>query len=128
MADGDDRKSALIAQLAAQRTQLSQHAESVTESLDVRSRLKASFAGNRLAWLAGAAFTGIVFSRLRPRRTVKIKGESATAKAALGAGILLPMLKVAFDLARPPLISLLTARFADFASRQQEPRRRTGPR
>lgn len=128
MADADDRKSALIAQLAAQRTQLSQHAESVTESLDVRSRLKASFAENRVAWLAGAAFTGIVLSRLRPRRTVKTKGESTTVKAAVGAGILLPMLKVAFDLARPTLISMFTARIADFTSRQQEPRRRTGPR
>lgn len=128
MADSDDRKSALIVQLAAQRTQLSRHAESVAESLDVRSRLKASFAGNRVAWMAGAAFTGIVLSRLRPRRTVKIKGESGAAKAAVSAGILLPMLKVVFDLARPTLISMLTARIADFASRQQTPRRRAGPR
>ena len=123
MADGDDRKSALIAQLAAQRARLSHHAESVKESVDVGARVKASFTGNRAAWLAGAALTGVVLSRLRPRRTVKIKGGNTTAKAAVGAGILLPVLKIAFDLARPALVSMLTSRIADFAARKESPRR-----
>ena len=123
MADGDDRKSALIAELAGQRARLSRHAECVQESMDVGARLRASFAGNRVAWLAGAAFVGVVLVRLRPGRKVKMKGESATVKAAVGAGILLPVLKIAFDLARPALVSMLTARVADFAARK-EPRGR----
>ena len=123
MADGDDRKSALIAQLAAQRERLSRHAEAVQESMDVGARVKAGFAGNRAAWLAGAALTGVVLARLRPRRTVKFKGANATAKAAVGAGILLPVLKLVFDLARPALVSLLTSRLADFAARNDSSRR-----
>ena len=117
MADSNDRKSALIAQLAAQRTRLSQHAESVKESMDVGARVKASFAGNRAAWLAGAVLAGVMLARLRPRRTLKIPRGNATAKAAVGAGILLPVLKIAFDLARPALVSMLTSRIADFAAR-----------
>ena len=126
MADGDDQKSALIAQLAAQRARLSRHAESVKESVDVGARVKASFTGNRAVWLAGAALTGVVLSRLRPRRTVQIKGGNATAKAVVSAGLLLPVVKLTFDLARPALVSMLTARIADFAARK-EPRRRSGP-
>ena len=123
MADGDDQKSALIAELAARRTELSRHAEAVQESLHVGARVRASFAKNRGPWLAGAALAGVLLSRLRPRRVVKIKGETTTAKAAVSAGILLPVLKLAFDLARPTLVSLLTARVADFAGRNESSRR-----
>ena len=123
MADSGDRKSTMIEQLAAQRARLSRHAESVQESMDIGARVKAGFAKNRAAWLAGAVLTGVVLSRLRSRRTVKSKGENATAKAAIGAGILLPVWKLAFDLARPALVSMLTARIADFAGRNDWPRR-----
>lgn len=129
MADGDDRKSALIAQLAAQRARLSRHAECVKESVNMGARLKANFAGNRAAWFGGAALLGVVLTRLGPGRTVKVKvkGESTAAKAAVGAGILLPILKIAFDLARPALVSMLTARVTGFAARG-ETRRRSEPR
>ena len=123
MADGDDRKSALIAELAAQRERLSRHAESVKESVDVGARVRTSFAENRVAWLAGAALAGVALVRCFPRRTRKVKGESTATKAAAGAGILLPVLKVAFDIARPALVSMLTARIADFAGRNESPRR-----
>jgi hypothetical protein len=116
MADGDDRKSALIAQLAAQRTRLSQHSKCVQESLDVSRRVKASFAANRLPWLAGAAFAGIVIARLRPRKSAKTPAAAAPLRSAARAGFAWPMAKLLFDLARPALVSMLTARIADFAS------------
>ena len=40
----------------------SRHAEFVQESMDIGARMKAGFAGNRAAWLAGAAFTGVLLS------------------------------------------------------------------
>lgn len=122
MADSNGDKSALIAQLAAHRERLSQHAEGVRESVDVGARVRTSFAGNKVAWLAGAAFTGIVLSRLRGRRTEKAAGGVSPAKVAASAGILWPLAKVAFDLARPTLVSLVTARIADFAARAERPR------
>ena len=123
MVDDDRGKSALIAELAAQRARLSRHAEGVRESVDVGARMRASFAENRVAWLAGAAFAGIVLVRLGRRGGGKAANGSAPLKAAAGAGILLPLVKVAIDIARPALVSLATARIADFAARQGRPRR-----
>ena len=123
MADRDDRKSALTAQLAAQRTQLSQHAEGVRESLDAGARLRASFSGNRAAWLAGAACAGVVLARLGRRGGKKTAKGSAPLQAVAGAGMIWPLAKIAFDLARPMLVSMLTARIADFAAQNEGPRR-----
>ena len=123
MADSDDQKSALILQLAAQRTRLSRHAEGIHESLNVRRRVKASFAGNQVRWLTGAAFAGILLARFRGRKSVKRPIGEDPKRAAAGVAFALPMMKLVFGLARPALVSMLTARIADFASGRPAPRR-----
>ena len=123
MADGNDRKSALIAQLAAQRTRLSRHAQCVQVSLDVGGRIKASFAGNRVVWLAGAAFAGLALARFRIRKPAKSPTDGARLRTAARAGFAWPAVKLVLDLARPALVSLLTARIADFAAGHATQRR-----
>lgn len=127
MADGDDRKSALIAQLAAQRSRLSRHAHGLQESLDVGRRVKARFIENRTGWLVGAAFAGILLARLRSGRSAKSPAGSAPVQMAARAAFAWPLVKLLFDLARPALVSLFTARIADFATGRNAPRR-GGPR
>ena len=122
MADLDDRKAALIEQLAAHRAQFSDSAYGVRESLDVRARLKSGFAANPVAWLAGAGIAGLALTRFRSRKTPRSK-PAEPLKMAASAGFAWPVAKLLFNIARPTLISLLTARLADFAADRAKPRR-----
>ena len=101
MADIDDRKSALIAQLAAQRTRLSQSACGVRESLRVGPRIKSSFAKNPAAWLGGAAFAGLMLTRFRSRKTSRTRAASEPLRGTLAAGLAWPVVKLLFNIARP---------------------------
>ena len=123
MADTDDRKLALIARLATQRARLSRHADYVRESLNVGHRVKAGFVKNPVMWLGGAAFVGVVLARLRGGKAVKQTPVGAPPRAAARAEFMWPSLKFVFDLARPALVSMLTARIADFASGRMASRR-----
>ena len=122
MAGIDDRKTALIAQLAAHRAEFSERARGVRASLDVGARLKAGFAANPAAWLAGAGIAGLALTRFRSRKTPRSK-PAESLKVAAAAGFALPVAKLLFNLARPALISLLTARLADYAAGRAKPRR-----
>ena len=123
MADTDDQKLALIARLATQRARLSRHADHVRESLNVGQRVKAGFAKNPVVWLGGAAFVGVVLARLRGGKAVKQTPAGAPLRAAARADFVWRSLKFVFDLARPALVSMLTARIADFASGRMGSRR-----
>ena len=115
MAHIDDRKAALIAQLAAHRAEFSENARSVRESLDVRRRIKSGFAANPIAWIAGAGIAGLALTRFRSRKKAP-RRASEPLKRTVAAGLALPVLKILFNLARPTLVSLLTARVAGFAA------------
>ena len=123
MADSDDRKSALIAQLAAQRASLSRHAGAVRESLDVGKRIKSSFASHRVLWLAGAVFAGLALARFRRRKSRKSRPAGDPPGTPLRAGFAWSAISLIFNLARPTLVSMLTARIADFAAGRSAPRR-----
>ena len=122
MADIDDRKTALIAQLAAQRSRLSRSAGGVRESLRVGPRIKSSFAKNPAAWLGGAVFAGLVLTRFRSGKTTRTRSATDPLKGAAVAGLAWPVMQLIFTIARPTLISLLTARLSDFASGRKAPR------
>ena len=123
MADDDDRKSALIAQLAAQRASLSRHAGAVRESLDAGKRIKSSFTSHRMLWLAGAAVAGLALARFRPRKSSKPRHAAKSSEVPMRAGFAWSAVKLIFDLARPALVSMLTARIAHFAANRGAPRR-----
>jgi hypothetical protein len=76
-------KQAIVAELAAARARLSSTGEALRRSLDVPARAKESFKHHRPAWLGGAAFVGLVLSKL-PSRKKTVFVERATGKA-LGA-------------------------------------------
>ena len=122
MAGIDDRKAALIAQLAAHRAEFSDSARGVRASLDVGARIKSGFAANPVAWLAVAGIAGLVLTRFRRRKTPRSR-TAGPVKMAAAAGFALPLAKLLFNIARPTLISLLTARLADYASRRTASRR-----
>ena len=122
MADIDDQKAALIAQLAAHRADFSASARGVRTSIDVGARIKSGFSANPVAWIVGAGIAGFVLTRFRSRKTKRPR-RSEPLKGTVAAGLALPVLKLFFNIARPTLVSLLTARIADFAASRAKSRR-----
>ena len=123
MADSDDPKAALIAQLAAQRARISQHAECVRESVNVGKRVKANFSEHSATWLGGAAVAGLLLSRLRSGKKAKSNAARTTFKTAASAGLAWPIAKLLFDLARPALVSILTARLTSYVASRTSSKR-----
>ncbi len=123
MADGEDRKAALVTQLAAQRAHLSRHSEAVRKSVDVAARAKASFAESPLKWIAASTFAGVLLTRLRRGKREPKKSAPAFSQPATRAAFLWPVAKMLFDLAKPALVSMLTARAASFVAGCTDPRR-----
>ena len=116
MANIDDQKVALIAQLDRTRSRLAANRRELAEDLDVPKKLKSSFVGHRGVWLGGAALFGLIISRLPPRRKKSAPPSKAKATAKVEAeragmaGIGFALLKIAFNVAKPILISWATKR------------------
>ena len=126
MADIDDRKSALIAQLAEYRAQLSHHADGARERADFKRQIKDGIAANRFAWIGGAGLAGVLLAIARPWKSRRRETSNRPATSP-GKGFALGALKLAFDLARPALVSMATSRAADFIAgwnrRKEQPNR-----
>jgi len=123
MADLDDRKVALVAQLDSHRKQLSLSAHGIRGRLKVMQRFKENFAAYPWAWIGAAAIIGVVLTRRRApkfkveRRTVQTRELPTRSSVALGT------LKFLFDLSRPALVSQLGDRLAEMISRKTRSKR-----
>lgn len=118
MADSAERKAALIAQLDAQRRQLARQAAGVRASADVSARLQGHFARHRLKWLGGAFFVGLLAMRgRRHRRTTESDPGGNGLKSAGRAGFWIAAAKIAFDLAKPALLSWASSKASDYLER-----------
>lgn len=123
MADLEDRKVALIAQLDSHRKQLSGSGHRIQGRLNAMRRFKENFAAYPWAWIGAAAVIGLVLTRRRApkfrveRRTVETRELPTKASVALGT------LKFLFDLSRPALVSQLGLRIAEMISRRSGSKR-----
>ena len=120
----DTRKAELIAALDRARSRLAVNAGALREDLDPLGRVKSSYRRHGLAWLGGAALAGLVLAKLPARQKiveVDTRGQKLrdTSKAAT-AGLLLGLLKIAFDLGKP----WLAERLASYAATYFDPGRR----
>lgn len=108
-------KTALVAELAAARSRLSETGGALRIAIDVPARAKASFQKHRPTWLGGAALLGLVLSKL-PTRRKTVFVERTTGKAigaAAKLGFLWPAVKMAFDLALPVVSEAAGKHFGD---------------
>jgi hypothetical protein len=123
MADLEDRKVALIAQLDSHRRQLSLGGHRIQGRFNAMRRFKENFAAYPWIWIGAAAVIGLVLTRRRApkfrveRRTVETRELPTKASVALGT------LKFLFDLSRPALVSQLGLRVAEMISRRTGSRR-----
>jgi hypothetical protein len=122
----DEDKAELIAELARARAALASNAGALRHDLDFPTRAKKAFKRNPLLWLGAAAVIGLVIARLpgRPKKVVKVfpKEKEPALEKAGKAGLLLGVLKIVFDLARPALLKWVTQRFSDYVATGQAPR------
>jgi hypothetical protein len=120
MAEHQDRKAELIAQLARARSHMEASGGSVRRALDFPTRLRGSFKEHAFAWAGGAVLAGILLAKL-PRRTRKVyvdsEGQRVKKSAAGKAGLLLAGGKVAFELLRPMLTKWLTKSATPFVEK-----------
>jgi hypothetical protein len=123
---GDPDKAALIAELAAARGQIAQAGQaleqagaSLKKKLDLPSRIQASYANHKPAWLGAAGLLGLILSRLPTKKKVvyveRSTGETLGSAGKLGA--LWGLAKFVGTLAKPLLSNLAVQRAADFAQR-----------
>jgi hypothetical protein len=124
MARSEDRKTALISELARARAQMDSAGMQVRAHLDIGARLKRSMVRHRWVWLGSAVACGLLLTRLRTR-TRKIYVDKAGREAALPTaaktGLAVAVLKIAFDLAKPVLMKMAMERVRRFAARHHDP-------
>lgn len=124
----DDDKAELIAQLAQARAAISGNAVALRHDLDFPTRAKKAFKRSPIPWLGGAALLGLLVARL-PKRTKKVVTVSPKSKAepiveeAGKVGLVLGILKIAFNFARPALIRWATQRFSDYVATAAQTRK-----
>jgi hypothetical protein len=120
MANYDQRKSELIAELDRARSRASAHRQQIQGTKQrATSKTRATIARNRYGWIVGAVVLGFIIAKL-PARTKKVvverKGQR-TAEANLAnagkAGIGLALLKIAIDVAKPVMMAWLTKRLGE---------------
>jgi hypothetical protein len=121
MARGEDRKAALIAELARARARIDGASSNVRAQLDVRARVQRTVSRNLWWWVGGAVLVGVVFAQLRPRTEkvyVDAKGGKVRGSKAATTGAAFAVAKLAFDLARPMLTKWVTGNVADYVRKK----------
>ena len=119
MAGNENRKAALIAELARARAQIGGATNAVRAQLDVGARVQRAVARRRWWWLGGAVLVGVLLAKL-PARTKKIyvdeKGRKLPRANVVTTGLALGAAKIAFDLAKPMLLKMALRHAQDFVS------------
>jgi len=122
----NQRKAELTAELNLARSRIAQNFSAFRTDLDVLGRMKKAITKNPAVWAGGAALLGLVFSILPGRRKKAVgrrKGAEEKVAAAGKAGLLLGVLKIAFDLSRPVLAKWAGRRVAAYMESRGNARR-----
>ena len=121
----DQRKSELIAELARARSRIGANLGALRRDLDFPARAKRAVLKNPAAWVGGATLVGVLLARLprRKKTAASRTGAEAQIVGAGKAGLLLGVLKIAFDLSRPALAKWAGRRVADYMDGAKRDRR-----
>jgi hypothetical protein len=129
MAEREERKAQLAAELEVARKSMHFAMSGVRDGANVPRRVKRGLSQNTFLWLGGALALGL-FIALRPRRPKKVyvmpknhKGPSTEKVASVG--LMAAGLKLALDVARPTLMRIASEKLRpiveDYLRRQRRP-------
>lgn len=120
MAQSDERKAALIAELDRARSRAAANRRGLSGDAQVSEKLKTNISRHRISWLAGGVLTGLIIAKLPPRtRKVVVDRKGTTFRgderlAATGkAGIALGAVKLLIDVTKPVLMAWATKRLGE---------------
>ena len=116
MADSQDERKRIIAELARRRVELSDESLLVRRNLDVERRLSESVRQHSWLWMSVAAIFGWILSRL-PARKKKVYIEAPTSgkKVRHREGFFSTAWKAAWSISKPLLTAYLTKKIAERA-------------
>ncbi len=116
MADSQDERKRIIAELARRRAELGDQSLLVRQNLDIGRRMSVSLREHSWGWMSLAAIFGWILSRL-PARKKKIYVNTATfeKKRDRHEGLVAQIWKGAWSIAKPLLTAYLTKKIAEKA-------------
>ncbi|MBV8141886.1 MAG: hypothetical protein JO279_01930 [Verrucomicrobia bacterium] len=119
MADSQDQRSRIIAELARQRAALSNQTLLVRRNLDLKRRVAESVRGHSWSWMSLAAIFGWLLSRL-PARKKKVyihvaNSEKLSPQPKPKGGIMTPIWKGMWSIAKPLVVAYLTKKIVQKA-------------
>ncbi len=109
------KKAEIVARIAAQRPMLSRHYAGIRRGASITRRLQRSTGAYPSVWMAGAASLGWLLSRI-PARKKRIYVDSLGDKKVrrgFFAAVIIGLLKIAADLAKPAVIAFASKKVAD---------------
>lgn len=114
MAEREERKAQISAELEVARKSMHFAMSDVREGANVNRRVRRGLSRHTLLWLGGALALGFLLALRRRRpKTVKVKFKKETGPSTekmASAGIMMAILKLAMDAARPTLMRLASER------------------
>ena len=117
MADSQDERKRIAAELARMRVELSDQSLLVRRDLDVGRRMSESFRKHSWGWMSVAAIFGWLLSRL-PARKKKIyihAADSDKKSDATEEGFMVQVWKGVWSIAKPLVVAYLTKKIAEKA-------------
>jgi hypothetical protein len=122
----DHDKTELIAELARARLSVADNALALRRNLDFSTRAKKAFKNSPMPWIGGAALTGLILARLASSGRAKKSYPASTRppaepmiEKAGKAGVLLGVLKMVLDFARPAVTAWARKRVTDYLAARQ---------
>jgi hypothetical protein len=116
MADSQDERKRIIAELARRRVELSEQSLLVRRDLDVGRRMSDSVRRHSWVWMSGAAIFGWLLSRL-PARKKKIYVQAANSEKSKShhQGFVAQIWRGMWSIAKPVIVAYVTKRIAEKA-------------
>jgi len=116
MADSQDERKRIIAELARRRVELSEQSLLVRRDLDVGRRMSDSVRRHSWVWMSGAAIFGWLLSRL-PARKKKIYVQAANSEKSKShhQGFVAQIWRGMWSIAKPLIVAYVTKRIAEKA-------------
>ena len=118
----DNDKVELITELARTRALIASNAQGLRHDLDFSTRAKKAFKSSPWPWVGGATLLGMIVARLAPRRAktkpVVIKHKDQTVEKAGKMGLILGIIKIVLDFAKPAIATWARKRVTDYMARR----------
>lgn len=116
MAEHNDRKAELIAEINRARSRATAHRRALADDLQVGEKFKENIARHRTGWLGGAILTGLLISKVPPRTkqvVVDRRGKAASGEPLAKAGkfgFFMAIIRLLVDVTKPILLAWATKR------------------